>query len=319
MNSGVLLSLACDDYDLVRPLLDGRVNAEGVKLVAQATASIAERQVRMIRDAAFDVCELSVTTYVLARERGLPLTALPVFLLRRFRHGDIYINTSFGIETPQDLIGTRIGGISYQVASNVWARGNLAEHYGVPHGSITWVTEREEEVAFDPPAGLRIERLETGLTLENALLSGSVHALMSPVVPSSIAAGDSRISRLFPDYRDVEAAYFSRSGLFPIMHVLAMKREVVERSPAIAAGVYKAFEDAKALAYARVRNGRSVPLAWIGSVLEEERRALGTDPWAYGLGSGNRKNLETVLRYMREQGMIRRAVSVEELFVSGIT
>ena len=309
------LTLACDDSELVRPLWDGGAAARGLHLVPQPGVSPHERHLGMIRGAAFDVCEMGAPTYVLARERGLPLTALPVFLLRRFRHGDIFINTGCGIATPRDLIGKRVGGICYQIASNVWARGILAEHYGVPHDSMTWVVERDEEIGFDAPAGLRIERLGGQTSLEDALLAGEIDALMSPVVPPSIRSGDERVARLFPDYKDVEAAYFRASGIFPIMHVLAVRREAVEKHPWIPASLYEAFTEAKTLAYRRVGSGRSVPLAWFGAAWEEQRRTLGPDPWAYGLAGANRANVETILRYMREQGLLRDAMSVEDLFV----
>jgi 4,5-dihydroxyphthalate decarboxylase len=196
----------------------------------------------------------------------------------------------------------------------VWARGILADHYGVPHDSVAWVVEREEEIGFEAPAGLRIERLGGETTLGDALLAGEIDALMSPVVPPSIWSGDERVARLFPDYKDVEGAYFRASGVFPIMHVLAVRREVVERHPWVPASLYEAFTEAKTLAYRRVSSGRSVPLAWFGAAWEEQRHTLGPDPWAYGLTDANRANVETILRYMREQGLLRGAMSVEDLF-----
>jgi 4,5-dihydroxyphthalate decarboxylase len=316
MTESIKLTFACDDYDLVRPLLDGQVRPERVDLVPQPAISIGERHLRMIRDSAFDICELSATTYFLARERGLPLSALPIFPLRKFRHGDIFINTGFGIKTPSDLAGKKVGGICYQVASNVWARGILSEHYGVAHDSITWVVERDEEISFDIPSGLRIERLEKGVTLETALLSGAIHALMSPVVPGSVLAENSRVARLFPNYKDIELAYFAKSGIFPIMHVLAIKDEMVARYPWLPLSLCDAFDKSKTLAYRRVGGAKAVPLAWFGSAWEAERRALGPDPWVYGLGEGNRKNLQTILRYMHKQGLLRSVMNAEELFTA---
>jgi 4,5-dihydroxyphthalate decarboxylase len=309
------LTLACDDSELVRPLWDGGAAARGVNLIPQLGLTPHERHLRMLHGAALDLCEMGAPTYVLARERGLPLTALPVFLLRRFRQGDIFINTGCRVATPRDLIGKRVGGICYQIASNVWARGILAEHYGVLPKSVTWVVGRDEELGFDAPCGLRIERLGRETTLEDALLVGEIDALISPVVPRSIRSGDERVARLFPDYKDVETAYFRSSGVFPIMHVLAIRRDAVERHPWIAASLYEAFTEAKTLAYSRVGSGRSVPMAWFSAAWEEERRTLGSDPWAYGLTDANRVNIETILRYMREQGLLRGGMSVEELFV----
>jgi 4,5-dihydroxyphthalate decarboxylase len=314
MAETIELTLACDEYELVKPLLDGRVAAQGIRLILQPGVSIAQRHVRMIEHAAFDVCEMSATTYFLARERALPLTALPVFLLRRFRHGDIFVSVRSGIRTANDLIGKKVGGICYQIASNVWARGILADQYEVPHDSIIWVVEREEEIAFDIPPGLQIERLGSGLTLEDALLATDIDALMSPVVPRSILVGDSRVGRLFSDYKALEMAYFRSSGVFPIMHLLAVRQELIERHPWIPVSLYKAFSEAKTLAYQQAAGGRTVPLAWFGAAWEEERRTLGPDPWMYGLAGANVANLQTILRYMRQQGLLHNPMNLTELF-----
>lgn len=315
MKEELTLTLACDDYEHTRPLIEGRVVAEGLKLVPQQGLSIAERQLGMVHNLAFDICELSVTTYFLARERGLAVSALPIFPLRRFRHGDIHINTGCGIRGPKDLIGKRIGGLSYQVASNAWARGILSEYYGVPHDSIIWVVERDEEISFTEPSSLRIDRLENGKSLEAALLSGEIDALMSPVVPPSILAADPRVARLFPNFKDIEAEYYRKSGIFPIMHVMAVKTALIEQHPRLAGSLSAAFSTAKKLAYERMSGIRAVPLAWFGSAWEQQRRILGSDPWAYGLNNANKVNLETVNRYMVEQGLLQTIMTVDKLFI----
>jgi 4,5-dihydroxyphthalate decarboxylase len=316
MAKNLRLTLACDDYEFVRPLWDGTVTPEGLQLLPQPGLSIAERQLRMVHDLAFDLCELSVTTYALARERGLPLTALPIFLLRRFRHGDIFINTNSGIRTPKDLVGKRIGGISYQVASNVWARGILSEQYGVPHDSVTWVVERDEEIRFDIPPELRIETLRKEMKSEAALLLGKIDAVILPVVPPSILDGDSRVARLLPEFRSIEAKYFRETRIFPIMHVLAVKRAVIDEHPWIAGRLLHAFTTAKESAYIRMRGMRAVPLAWFSADWEQERRVLGPDPWVYGLDDVNKHNLDTVIRYMHEQSLLKGRLKIDQLFVS---
>lgn len=315
MAERLALTLACDDYEHTRPLIEGQVVPDGITLLPQQGLSIAERQLRMLHDFAFDLCELSVTTYFLAREKGLPVTALPIFPLRRFRHGDIHINTARGIRGPKDLIGKRVGGLSYQVASNVWARGILSEYYDVPHDSITWVIERDEEVSFAVPANLRIDRLNTGKSVEAALLAGEIDALISPVVPGSILAADPRVARLLPDFKTVEAQYYRKSGIFPIMHVLAVKNALIERDPWMAGSLVTAFTASKQRAYQRMSGIRSIPLAWFGSAWEEERKILGQDPWAYGFGKANKLNLETIRRYMVEQGLLQTAINIADLFV----
>jgi 4,5-dihydroxyphthalate decarboxylase len=314
MTDTVSLTVACNDFETVQPLVRGTVGADGLDLTVLTDMTVAERQHHMLHDLAFDVCELSASTYMLARERGLPITAIPVFLLRKFRHGDIYVRKGRGISTPTDLIGRKVGGLGYQVASNVWARGILAEHYGVPHDSIIWVVQRPEEIAFDPPPGLEIQLAPPGSSLDAMLLAGEIDALMAPMPPKLLLEGDKRIKRLFPNYKKVEAEYFRQTGIFPIMHVMAIKQEIVDTHPWVPATLLDAFERSKKVAYERMANLRAVPLAWFGSDWEEERKLLGIDPWAYGLGEGNMKTLEALTCYMHNQGMAHQKISVRELF-----
>ena len=188
------------------------------------------------------------------------------------------------------------------------------EHYGVPHRSITWVVEREEDVPFRKPDDLKIERIPEGKKLDVMLAEGELPAMLSPDLPRRFLQGDTRIARLFPDYKQVEIDYYRQTGIFPIMHVTAIKREIVEKYPWVSTNLVKAFEQAKAIAYRRVANPRVVPLAWVRTAVEEQAEILGPDPWAYGLGPANRKNLETILRYVRMQGLISREFTLEELF-----
>jgi 4,5-dihydroxyphthalate decarboxylase len=273
-----------------------------------------ERHWRMARKAEFDVCEANVGAYYMERDQGAPLTAIPVFLHRRFRHGFLFINPASGIRQPKDLIGKRIGGTNFQPASNIWMRGILEEEYSLPHRQVTWVLEREEDVAFTPPKDLRIEMIGSGKKLDEMLTEGELDALLSPDLPKLFLKGDKRIVRMFPDYKDVEIDYFRRTGIFPIMHVTTIKRDIVDKYPWVATNLVKAFEAAKNIAYRRIANPRMTPIAWVRTALEEQEALLGPDPWAYGLTPANRKNLETVLRYTRQQGMIGRTWPLDELF-----
>jgi len=238
-----------------------------------------------------------------------------VFLHRRFRHGFVFVNTKSGIAQPKDLIGKKVGGTNFQPAGNIWVRGILEEHYGVPHQSLTWVVDRSEDVGFTPPKGLRIEMIAAGKSLETMLADGELPAMISPTIPKPLQEGDKRVDRLFSDYKKVELEYFRKTGIFPIMHVNVIRQEIVDRYPWVATNLVKAFEQAKQLAYKRVANPRMTPLAWVRTAFEEEREVLGPDPWAYGLGEANRKNLETIVRYTHQQGLIGRPMPLEELFV----
>ena len=308
------LTFAAGDYDIVRPLKEGLVDVDGIELVMLTSIGSRERHWRMARRAEFDLCELNVGAYFMARDQGEPLSALPVFLHRRFRHGFIFVNTAAGIREPKDLIGKRIGGTNFQPASNIWMRGILQEHYGVPHRQNTWVVERSEDIEFERPADLRFEMIPPDKKLDVMLAEGELPAMLSPNMPRRFLQGDKRIVRLFPNYKQVEIDYYQQTGIFPIMHVTAIKREIVEKYPWAPTNLAKAFEQAKAMAYRRVANPRVVPLAWVRTAVEEQERILGPDPWEYGLGERNRHNLGTVLRYAKQQGLVKRDLTLDELF-----
>jgi 4,5-dihydroxyphthalate decarboxylase len=193
-------------------------------------------------------------------------------------------------------------------------RGILEEYYGVPHRQCTWVVEREEDFEFTPPKDLNIEMAPAGKPLDLMLAEGEIPAMLSPDLPKLFQAGDKRIVRLFPNYKDIEIEFFKRTGIFPIMHVNVIREEIVDKYPWVATNLTKAFEEAKALAYRRTANPRVVPLAWIRTAWEEQLDVLGPDPWAYGLGDVNRKNLETVQRYCHQQGLIKEMLKLDDLF-----
>jgi 4,5-dihydroxyphthalate decarboxylase len=312
--SKLKLTVACGDYEIVRALKEGAVQADGIELVMLTGMGSKERHWRMARKTEFDVSEVNVGGYYMGRDRGEALTAMPVFLHRRFRHGFVFVNAMAGIKTPKDLIGKKIGGTNFQPASNIWMRGILEEFYGVPHKQCTWVVEREEDVEFTKPKDLRIEMIAPGKRLDVMLAEGEIPAMLSPDLPRLFVQGDKRIMRLFPNYKDIELEFFRNTGIFPIMHVNVIKQEIVDKYPWVTTNLVKAFEEAKNLAYRRMANPRVVPLAWIRTAWEEQEEVLGLDPWAYGLGDANRKNLEAIQRYCHQQGLISRMAPLDELF-----
>jgi hypothetical protein len=219
------LTIACGDYEIVRALKEGTVEPDGIDLVMLTGMGPRERHWRMARKAEFDICEANVGAYFMERDHGVPLTAIPVFLHRRFRHGFLFVNAAAGIRAPKDLIGKKVGGTNFQPASNIWMRGILEEEYDLPHRQV-----------------------------------------------------------------------------------------IVDKYPWVPTNLVKAFEEAKNIAYRRIANPRMVPIAWVRTALEEQEEVLGPDPWAYGLTPANRKNLETVLRYTHQQGMIKKMPSLDALF-----
>ncbi len=315
MASRIPLTIACDDFDHIRALIDGSVKPQGLDLVFITELTNPERHGRMVRELAFDICELNLPTYLIAREQGVPITAIPVFLFRKFRHGNVFINPQSGVAKPRDLIGRRIGCPTLQPASNVWINGILQDQFGVPHRSQTWVVEREEDASFTPPSDLKIERTPAGKSVVSMLLNNELPAIMTPQTPKPLLDGDPRIARLFPDYVARERAYFEETGIFPIMHVTAVRQDLVARYPWVPLMLCRAFEEAKQLAYRRMANVRVVPLPWFGAHWEDERALFGPDPWAYGLSDANRKTLTTAIRYTHEQGLISSQPSPDSLFV----
>ena len=312
--SKLKLTVAVGDYEIVRALSDGTVLADGIELVMLTGMGSRERHWRMARKTEFDVCEINIGGYYMARDRGEPLAAIPVFLHRRFRHGFVFVNAKSGVREPKDLIGKRIGGTNFQPASNIWMRGILEEYYGVPHRQCTWVVERSEDSEFTPPKDLRIEMAPPDKRLDVMLAEGEIPAMLSPDLPPLFRDGDKRIVRLFPNYKDIEIEFFRQTGIFPIMHVTVIRQEIVDKYPWVATNLVKAFDEAKALAYRRVANPRVVPLAWVRTAWEEQLDVLGPDPWEYGLGKANRKNVQTALRYCHQQGLIGRMIPLDQLF-----
>jgi 4,5-dihydroxyphthalate decarboxylase len=308
------LTFAAGNYDFVRPLADGSIRPDGIDLVVLSGMGSGERHHRMGHGQEFDICEFNAAAYLAARDADFPWTALPVFLHRRFRHGFVFVNPQKGIAKPADLRGKRVGGPTFLAAGNVWMRGILEEHHGVPHRDVTWFVEREDAIDYKPPAGLHYERVPDGVRAEKMMLDGDLDALLSPDLPHAFLKGDPRMVRLFPDNQGAEVAYFKKTGIFPIMHVTLIKRELVERHPWVPGSLMKAFNAAKDNAYRRVANPRNMALAWSRNALEQQLNVLGPDPWEFGLTPTNRKNLETLQRYAAQQGIVRRERLLEELF-----
>ncbi len=315
MSKKLHLTLACGDYEIVRPLMEGTVQPDGIELTVLTNMTSDTRHWRMIRNREFDVCELSMSSYLLAKSTGQPFAAIPVFLHRRFRHGFIFINANKGIQKPTDLVGGNVGLRNFQATSNLWIRGILEHEHQVPHKKIRWYTQDEEEVEFTPPKDLMLQRIPTGKNVEKMLVEGELDALIHPELIQAILKRDPRVKRLFENYKEWEIDFYKRTGIFPIMHTTAIKQEVVDRYPWVPASLMEAFELAKERAYQRMENPRRVPLAWFRHALEEQEDILGSDPWIYGLGEANRKNLETLIQYSYEQGLLGKELSLEELFI----
>jgi 4,5-dihydroxyphthalate decarboxylase len=316
MSRKIHLTLAVGDYEIIRALKEGTVQPDGIDLTVITDMTSDVRHWRMLRNREFDAAELSMSNYLMAKYTGLPFVAIPVFLHRRFRHGFIFLNANKGVNKPTDLIGRKVGLRNFQATANLWIRGILEHEHGIPHRSIDWFKQDEEEVEWKPPADLKIQRLAPGKDVEKMLVEGELDALIHPDVIKSILKKDQRVTRLFPNYRDLEIDYYKRTGIFPIMHTTAIKREIVDKYPWVPINLMQAFESSKKAAYTRMENPRIVPLAWFRHFVEEQEEILGPDPWAYGLGDSNKKALATLMQYSMEQGLLGRGMDLDELFVN---
>jgi 4,5-dihydroxyphthalate decarboxylase len=315
------LTLACGNYDRTRALIDGRVPLDGIDL-NYVSLPVEETFFRMLRHAEFDAAEMSLSSYVLSLFRPEPrFIAIPVFPSRFFRHSCVYVHAASGIHEPKDLIGKRVGVPEYQMTAAVWIRGILADDHGVPVDSVTYCTGgeemagRSEKLPLDLPPTIRVERIGPDQTLSSMLARGDIDALYTARMPSSFRPDGGEVKRLFDDFATVERDYFRRSGIFPIMHTLVLRRDVYERHRWIAQSLYKAFCAARCEADADLSATAALTtmLPWLVAHVEETRRHMGEDFWPYGIDR-NRHTLETFLRYSHAQGLARRVLEPIELF-----
>lgn len=322
--SKLRLSFACWNYDRTRALLDSSVQPDGIDL-NYLCLPVEETFFRMARHREFDVAEMSFSSYCVSLNRpDRPFVALPVYPSRFFRHSCIYVNASSGIREPKDLIGKRIASPEYQMTAPVWIRGILQDHYGVPVTNAESEPYRfggEEEpgriekIKLDLPPNIRLQAIGPTQTLSQMLAEGEIDALYTARAPSSFTRGDGRVRRLFENYAEIERTYWRDTGIFPIMHVIVMRREVYEANRWIAQSLTKAFYAAQKMAYDDLAETAALKsmLPWLVAHVEEARREMGGDWWPYGL-EPNRKALETFTRYHFEQGLSKRQLGLDELF-----
>ena len=313
------LTFACGDYDRTRALEDGSVRPDGIDLT-YLRLPVEETFFRMLRHQEFAVAEMSLSTYVATLDRSpRPFVALPVFTSRMFRHGGIYLNADAGIEKPSDLVGKRVGSPEFQLTACVWIRGILAEHHGVPIDSVTYYTGGQETPGRiekgKVDTGLDVRPIPQGATLSQMLSNGDIDALHTPRVPSPFRDRDPRVRRLFDDVVGVEKEYFAATGIFPIMHVVAIRREVYEQHRWVAQSLYKACQIARDDAYARIYDSSALRFMepWLIQHLEDSKQLLGQDFWSYGLAD-NEKTLDVFLRYHHEQGLSQKRYEPADLF-----
>ncbi|MGE0737128.1 MAG: ABC transporter substrate-binding protein [Alphaproteobacteria bacterium] len=323
MSMSLPISIACWDYDRVRALTTGAVAIEGC---APNFITLGPEEVffRAFRHHEFDVTELSFSSYTLATSRGnCPYTAIPVFISRVFRHSGIYIRTDRGIKSAADLKGKTIGVPEYQMTAAVWIRGILEDMYGVPTRDVHWRSGgleepgRHEKIELNLSKEIDVKPIPDGATLNAMFERGELDAVTTPRAPSCYVNGAPHIARLFPNFRDAEKEYFRKTGIFPIMHVIGIRKTLVEKNPWLAASLFKAFSQAKAACMPNLTEvaALKISLPWVAQEAEETMAVMGKDFWPYGVPA-NRKTLDAFVRYHHTQGLSDRQMRLDELFVA---
>lgn len=315
------LSLSVCDYDRTRALFDGRAPIEGCDVTAVALEP-EESFHRAFKFQEFDVTEISMSSYLMTLARGEQhYVAIPAFVSRLFRHSSIYIRTDRGIKGPADLKGKQVGVPEYQMTANVWVRGMLEEEYGVKPRDIKWrrggleEPGREERARMKLPPEIDLEAVPTDRSLSDMLEKGELDAVIGARAPSCFLRGAPNVQRLWPDYPAVEEAYFRKTGLFPIMHAIGIRKSLVEKYPWVAVNVYKAFLKAKALCMHELGQigHLATTLPWPVAAYNRARAVMGEDFWPYGAHE-NKLPLETLARYSFDQGLSVRRVPLDEMF-----
>jgi 4,5-dihydroxyphthalate decarboxylase len=320
--SAIEITVACWDYDRVRPLIDGRVQIEGCSpnFIVLAPEECFHRA---YLHQEFDVSEIGFSPYLIALSRGAnAYRAVPVFLSRAFRHSAIYVRTDRGIRSPADLKGRRIGVPEYQMSAALWARGMVHDEHGVGYDEMRWVQGgleapgRQDKFELNLPPGFPLEPAPAGRTLSEMLAQGDLDAVITARAPSCYLQRHPSVGRLFEDFKAAERAYFQRTRIFPIMHALGIRNDVAAKHPWLAASLYKAFAAAKRMAEQDLSEvvALKIGLPWVAQEVAETRALMGEDYWPYGVAA-NRPTLEALARYSYEQGLAVRRLAVEEMFV----
>jgi 4,5-dihydroxyphthalate decarboxylase len=315
------LTLACWGYDRTSALANGTIQPDGIDLNYQ-TLSVEETFFRMLRNREFDVAELSLSSYCVTRDANDPdFVAIPVFPSRFFRHSCIFVSTQSDIKKPEQLVSKRVGVPEYQMTAPVWIRGLLKDEYGIDPASVLYFTGGEEQsgrtekLALRLPSRFKVTAIDASQTLSRMLADGDIDALYTARAPTTFHSEPERVRRLFPNYVEVEKDYFRRTGIFPIMHVVAIRRDVYEKNRWVAQSLFKAFQAAQLQTYEQLRSSASLQtmLPWQIAAVEDTVATLGQEWWPYGV-ERNRHVLETFLRYHHEQGLSRRLLTVDDLF-----
>lgn len=318
------ITLATWDHDRSVPVLNGTVPVEGFEIEAHVLPTTTLFPLA-VNEARYDVTEFSLSSYLLQHSRGdCAYTAIPVFLARAFRHNGFFCRADSGISSLADLKGRKVGVPEYQMTAALWMRGILKDDHGVSASDIEWRTGaldrgvRHERLALKAPRELKITPIADGETLQALLLDGRIDAILAPNPPRAFLEGDPRIVRIIPDFARAEADYHARTGFFPIMHLIAVRKTLVQAHPDLPRALFTAFSTARDMALARIEevwlgSANRMSLPWLNSAVELTRQAMGPQYWPYGY-SGAVAELQAVCRYSVEQHLAERVLDPADLF-----
>ena len=324
------LSIALELYERHMPFFTGQIKApDGITLNVLEIGETLERRQgldrhhRMLRDLEFDICEMSLGSYILglSRDPNFPMVGIPVFPRRYFSASQIFINANSGIKTPKDLIGRNVGITAFQVTLSVLAKGDLKRDHGVDWRDINWHCMRPEQLPVEFPDGVSVQRIPEGADIGEMLANGQIEALICPQPPAkslkSLAAAGDKVRRLFIDPEAEDERYFKKYGYFPVMHLLAMRRDTFEKVPQLPPAMIEMWNQSKDIAYQYYEDPAYALLAWTSNIYKAQRERMGPDLWPSGI-SANRENLQTFLNYCDDQGLMDCPLSVEDLFVESV-
>jgi 4,5-dihydroxyphthalate decarboxylase len=307
------LTLAMDRYDFLQPFQEGKVQPEGLE-IELITLDSKRRHDRMYRDGAYDACEFTMAGYMVARSRDIDwLQAIPFFPRRMFGHNFCFVRAESGFRKPSDLRGRRIGIRTYENTLAVMVKGMFSHDYDLPLEDVTWVCINNELVGTKPPRNVRVEQLEQGQKLDDLLVAGEIDASVEPGLPQNWLTGNGTVTRLFSDFQKEEQEYYRRTRIFPIMHPVVIKKEILDRDPWVAASLFEALTESQRAYRQFMQQPQRLSFAWAASYLEQERSFFGKDPFEQGL-LANRHDLQTMIRFCEEQGILDRRLTVDELF-----
>ena len=320
------LKIAGYDYDRVRAIMDGRVGMKGVALSFHVENIYDASRYAFGPDPKYEVTEIGLIPFIrkYINEDFRAYTPIPVFISRIYRHRNIFVHADSGIEKPEDLRGKKVGTPGYGFSANTWIRGFLLDEYGVKASEMQWIetTESSDGATLSPklnrhflPDDFPLEKGPPGVDESELLLSGGCDALITAITPRAFLEGNPKIKQLFPDIRTAEQNYYRKTHLFPIMHTVAIRTDIIKSNPWLPKAVFEMYSKAKQIAYANMETTTSlkVTLPWVAQELESTRKLMGENFWPYGI-EPNRKELELAVRYTHEQGLLKRPLKFEELF-----